>query len=184
MCIGARIRAGDADLVVAVTGPPAGGRRGSHGQGRDGDGRERGREQPVDVRRRPGGGQGGGELTRIAGGEPHRARPAGDGRPGQRRRRHGDAEAQRPCRQVRRPRAAAGRVDAPGGGGKRSVHSYEHYDRETGISVYTAPSVKPGKFFLYFDPVDLLSEAAQKRWADPAQHQVMVDAALKAAGAT
>ncbi len=75
-------------------------------------------------------------------------------------------------------------VDAPGGGGKRSVHSYEHYDRETGISVYTAPSVKPGKFFLYFDPVDLLSEAAQKRWADPAQHQVMVDAALKAAGAT
>ena len=36
--------------------------------------------------------------------------------------------------------------DAPGGGGKRDVHSYEHYDRVTGISVYTAPSVKPGRF--------------------------------------
>ena len=34
-------------------------------------------------------------------------------------------------------------VDAPGGGGKRGAHSYEHYNRETGISVYTAPSVKP-----------------------------------------
>ncbi len=32
-------------------------------------------------------------------------------------------------------------VDAPGGGGKRSVHSYEHYDRETGISVYTLASI-------------------------------------------
>jgi lysine 2,3-aminomutase len=34
-------------------------------------------------------------------------------------------------------------VDAPGGGGKRDAHSYEHYDRTTGISVYTAPAVKP-----------------------------------------
>ena len=34
--------------------------------------------------------------------------------------------------------------DAPGGGGKRDVHSFEHYDRENGISVWTAPSVKPG----------------------------------------
>ena len=47
-------------------------------------------------------------------------------------------------------------VDAPGGGGKRDAHSYEYYDRETGISVYTAPSVKPGQFFLYFDPLDTL----------------------------
>ncbi|HTB59271.1 MAG TPA: KamA family radical SAM protein, partial [Polyangia bacterium] len=34
-------------------------------------------------------------------------------------------------------------VDAPGGGGKRDAHSYEYYDRETGVSVYSAPSVKP-----------------------------------------
>ncbi len=29
--------------------------------------------------------------------------------------------------------------DAPGGGGKRDVHSYEYYDRENGIAVYAAP---------------------------------------------
>jgi len=69
-------------------------------------------------------------------------------------------------------------VDAPGGGGKRGVHSYEHYDRVTGISVYTAPSVKPGKKFLYFDPIDQLPDEGRRRWADPAQHQGMIDAVL------
>lgn len=72
-------------------------------------------------------------------------------------------------------------VDAPGGGGKRNAHSYEHYDRETGISVYTAPSVKPGQFFLYFDPIDRLSPATQARWADPAEHPKMIQDALEAA---
>ena len=71
-------------------------------------------------------------------------------------------------------------VDAPGGGGKRDIHSYEHYDRESGIAVYTAPSVKDGQF-LYFDPIDTLSKAAQKRWSDPRQQQKMIDAALAAA---
>jgi lysine 2,3-aminomutase len=71
--------------------------------------------------------------------------------------------------------------DAPGGGGKRTAHSYEHYDRETGISVYTAPSVRPGATFLYFDPIDQLPPAGQARWADPAQHQLMVDEALEEA---
>ena len=37
------------------------------------------------------------------------------------------------------------------------VHSYEHYDRETGISVYEAPSVKPGRLFTYFDPLRALT---------------------------
>lgn len=69
-------------------------------------------------------------------------------------------------------------VDAPGGGGKRDAHSYEYYDRETGISVYQAPSVKPGQFFLYFDPLHSLSTAVQRRWADPNEHQHMIDAAL------
>ncbi len=72
-------------------------------------------------------------------------------------------------------------VDAPGGGGKRNAHSYEYYDRETGISVYTAPSVKPGEYFLYFDPLDQLSEATRRRWADPGEQQLMTDAALKRA---
>jgi lysine 2,3-aminomutase len=72
-------------------------------------------------------------------------------------------------------------VDAPGGGGKRDAHSYEHYDRETGISVYQAPNVKPGQFFMYFDPLHQLSTSAQRRWADPAEQDVMVQSALQKA---
>lgn len=72
-------------------------------------------------------------------------------------------------------------VDAPGGGGKRQVHSYEHYDRETGISVYTAPNVKPGRQFLYFDPFDTLSEQIRKAWNDPKQRDEMKRAAVEAA---
>lgn len=73
-------------------------------------------------------------------------------------------------------------VDAPGGGGKRGVHSYEAYNRETGVSVYAAPSVKPGRLFFYFDPVDQLSPSAQARWADPAEQQAMIDEARALAG--
>jgi lysine 2,3-aminomutase len=72
-------------------------------------------------------------------------------------------------------------VDAPGGGGKRVVHSYEHYDRENGIAVYAAPAVRPGALFTYFDPIDLLSPEAQARWADPVARDAMVQAALEAA---
>jgi lysine 2,3-aminomutase len=74
-------------------------------------------------------------------------------------------------------------VDAPGGGGKRDAHSYEHYNRETGISVYTAPSVKSDAYFLYFDPIDTLSPEAQARWADPAEQEHMIADALEAARA-
>ena len=72
-------------------------------------------------------------------------------------------------------------VDAPGGGGKRVAHSYEHYNRDTGVSVYTAPSVKPGQQFLYFDPLHTLSEDMQARWEDPVEQRIMVDEALEAA---
>lgn len=68
--------------------------------------------------------------------------------------------------------------DAPGGGGKRDVHSHEYYDRITGVSVFTAPSVKPGRFFTYFDPVDALPAEGRARWADPRQHQKMIDKAI------
>ena len=68
-------------------------------------------------------------------------------------------------------------VDAPGGGGKRVAHSFEHYDRDTGISVFAAPSVKPG-YFLYFDPVDTLAPNVQARWKDPVEQQKMVDDAI------
>jgi lysine 2,3-aminomutase len=74
-------------------------------------------------------------------------------------------------------------VDAPGGGGKRDVHSYEYYNRETGVSVYTAPSVKPGKYFFYFDPLAALSEDIQDAWKDPKQQDEMVQQALEEAKA-
>ena len=74
-------------------------------------------------------------------------------------------------------------VDAPGGGGKRDCHSYEYYDRRTGVSVYTAPSVKPGSFFTYFDPIEQLPPEGKARWADPTQHDKMIDEALAQARA-
>jgi lysine 2,3-aminomutase len=74
-------------------------------------------------------------------------------------------------------------VDAPGGGGKRDVHSYEYYDRTTGISIFTAPAVKPGRYFFYFDPIHLLPPEGRERWADPAKHAPMLEEALARARA-
>jgi len=74
-------------------------------------------------------------------------------------------------------------VDAPGGGGKRDAHSYEHYDRTTGVSVYAAPSVKPGQFFIYFDPIHLLPEQGRLRWLDPGEHAKMIQEAIDKAKA-
>ncbi len=71
-------------------------------------------------------------------------------------------------------------VDAPGGGGKRVAHSFEHYNTETGVSVFTAPSVKPGQKFLYFDPLHSLTEDMRERWRDPVERRIMVDEALNA----
>lgn len=73
--------------------------------------------------------------------------------------------------------------DAPGGGGKRDVHSFEYYDRENGITVYTAPGVKPGKAFMYFDPIDRLSPDAQARWAVKEIQDRMIQEALRKSGA-
>ncbi len=70
--------------------------------------------------------------------------------------------------------------DAPGGGGKRAIHSFEHYERETGVSVFSAPSVKPG-WFLYFDPLHTLPASGRERWADSTQHEVIVSEAIEAA---
>jgi lysine 2,3-aminomutase len=73
-------------------------------------------------------------------------------------------------------------VDAPGGGGKRDAHSYEHYDRTTGVSVFQSPSVKEGARYVYFDPIDQLPAEGKARWADPREHQVMIDEALAKSG--
>jgi lysine 2,3-aminomutase len=69
-------------------------------------------------------------------------------------------------------------VDAPGGGGKRSAHSFEDYHRNSGISVYTAPSVKPGRYFMYFDPIDTLTPEFQEIWRDPKTQEDMLAAVL------
>jgi lysine 2,3-aminomutase len=74
--------------------------------------------------------------------------------------------------------------DAPGGGGKRDVHSFELYDRTTGISVWTAPSVKPGKYFVYCDPLETLAPEVRIRWGVPELQDRMVADALRRAGGT
>ena len=68
-------------------------------------------------------------------------------------------------------------VDTMGGGGKRDGHSFEHYNRETGIAVFTSPSVKPGARFLYFDPLRTLSPEAQERWNDEGERRTMIEEA-------
>jgi len=74
-------------------------------------------------------------------------------------------------------------VDAPGGGGKRDAHSFEHYDRETGISVYTSPSVRADTYYFYFDPLAALSSAVQARWQSPSEREIMMATALARAKA-
>lgn len=54
-------------------------------------------------------------------------------------------------------------VDLPGGGGKRLAHSYQSYDRESGVSRFVAPAVTDTKamgrgrdkpeVFEYYDPI-------------------------------
>jgi len=73
-------------------------------------------------------------------------------------------------------------TDVPGGGGKRDLHSYDHYDRTTGISVYRSPVVDPNLYYLYFDPLHLLPEEGRRRWRDESEHQTMIDDAVAAAG--
>lgn len=72
-------------------------------------------------------------------------------------------------------------VDALGGGGKRDAHSFEHYDRETGISVYSAPSVKEDRLFTYFDPLTELSPHMRAAWQDEKLRHEMIHDALASA---
>ena len=58
-------------------------------------------------------------------------------------------------------------IDAPGGGGKRDVHSFEYYDRETGVSVFTSPAVRKGALYLYFDPLSLAVTVSAAQVAGP-----------------
>jgi lysine 2,3-aminomutase len=71
-------------------------------------------------------------------------------------------------------------VDTPGGG-KRNVHSFEHYDRITGITVFVSPVVHPGDYFCYFDPIHLLPAEGQARWAKPVEQDKMISEAMEVA---
>ncbi|MEX2697566.1 KamA family radical SAM protein [Rhizobium mongolense] len=72
-------------------------------------------------------------------------------------------------------------VDTPGGGGKRDVHSFEHYDRQIGIAVYRAPSVRPDQLFTYPDPLQSLSPDAQAAWFDAQCAKRILSGAVEAA---
>ncbi len=61
------------------------------------------------------------------------------------------------------------------------MHSHECYDRTNGIAVFTSPAVRPGEFFLYFDPVDTLAVEVQERWRDEGQRREMIFEALESA---
>jgi len=74
-------------------------------------------------------------------------------------------------------------TDVPGGGGKRDLHSYDHYDETTGVSVYRSPAVDEDQRYLYFDPLHLLPEEGRRRWSDPSTRDAIVEEALAAAGA-
>jgi lysine 2,3-aminomutase len=69
-------------------------------------------------------------------------------------------------------------VDAPGGGGKRIAHSYELYDRAVGLAVFTAPAVKPGRHYVYPDPLRDLAPDVQAAWADPRAARAMIEGVL------
>ena len=72
-------------------------------------------------------------------------------------------------------------VDLPGGGGKRDVHSFVHYDRQGGLAFYESPSVKPGRLFVYPDPLHRLSPCVQRDWLDPRKAASLLATATAAA---
>jgi len=73
-------------------------------------------------------------------------------------------------------------MDAPGGGGKRDVHSYDYYDELTGISVYRSPSVDENKIYLYFDPIHSLSKKGKELWSNSNNHRNLIDDAISNSG--
>lgn len=72
--------------------------------------------------------------------------------------------------------------DVPGGGGKRDIHSYDHYDTTTGVSVYRSPHVTDHGVFLYFDPLSGLPEEGRERWETDGEHEAIIKEAIRDAG--
>jgi len=72
-------------------------------------------------------------------------------------------------------------VDLLGGGGKRDAHSFEYYDRTTGISVYVSPIIDPDALYYNFDPIDTLPPEGRERWAIRDEIPSMIQEAGRAA---
>lgn len=73
-------------------------------------------------------------------------------------------------------------VDAPGGGGKRTASTYDYYNLESGVSVFSAPSVKRNQDFIYVDPLHTLDREEAKEWSNPSYQKMVVNRAKKTAG--
>jgi lysine 2,3-aminomutase len=65
-------------------------------------------------------------------------------------------------------------VDAPGGGGKRDVHSPEFQDAEYGVSVFRAPAVDAHAQYYYFDPLRSLGADAREAWQQPGAREAIL----------
>lgn len=58
-------------------------------------------------------------------------------------------------------------VDAPGGGGKRDVHSHSYSNESFGVYGYRSPMIDADRTYLYFDPLSSLDQAARDAWNAP-----------------
>ena len=73
-------------------------------------------------------------------------------------------------------------VDAPGRRRQarrpllRALRSHHRH-----LGLHQPGGAGPGSFYFYFDPIHLLPPEGQQRWADPAQHTVMIEEARAAA---
>ncbi len=72
--------------------------------------------------------------------------------------------------------------DAPGGGGKRDLHSFELYNEDKGIAIYRSPVVDPNRAYYYFDPLRSVEPAVRMAWQSPTERQNIIDNTLRRAG--
>ena len=66
-------------------------------------------------------------------------------------------------------------VDAPGGGGKRDVHSHEYRNDKYGVTGYRSPSVNRERMYFHFDPLRTLSPEAQAEWRQPGGREAIME---------
>jgi len=64
-------------------------------------------------------------------------------------------------------------VDAPGGGGKRDVHSEEFQNTQFGIHGFRAPAIDRMRIYFYLDPLRSLAEEVRDVWRGTAGQQII-----------